>query len=273
MIRKERWVKKIYRRGFWFVAQRVMCEIDEKCLKERTIVFSPHPDDETLGCGGTITKMRALGGDVTIVVMTDGRRSHHKFISENRLKALRAEEAIQANKVLGGKKAHLIFFEFEDGKLMKNKAEAIEKVRNILQVKEPRQVFIPYDGETPSDHLAANQIVMEAIKGYEKPLRIYQYPIWFWTHWPWVGLPKQSIRSFVSGIKYCLISGYRLAKDFRSFVCIESATDTKRDALAQYKTQMTRISGNPEWPILHDVANGEFLECFFQDREIFYQCK
>jgi LmbE family N-acetylglucosaminyl deacetylase len=44
------------------------------------VVFSPHPDDETLGCGSTIIKKKRLGADVTIVFMTDGSKSHPHFI-------------------------------------------------------------------------------------------------------------------------------------------------------------------------------------------------
>lgn len=273
MKRKERWFKRAYRRGFWFLADRVMSEIDENWLKENTIVFSPHPDDETLGCGGTISRIRKLGGEVTIVVMTDGRRSHHKYMQEETLKSLRAGEASQANHILGGREDHLIFLEFEDGKLMESRLKAVQKIQDILSTKNPRQIFVPYYGETPSDHLAANKIVLEAMATYSRHVRIYQYPIWFWSHWPWIGLSKKSFRSFASSLKQSLVSGYRLAKDFRSVVDIRQIVQQKQKALDQYQTQMTRISGNPKWPILGDVADGEFLECFFQDREIFYRCQ
>lgn len=48
----------------------------ESSLKERVVVFAPHPDDETLACGGTIAKSVHQGDDVYIVIMTDGRNSH-----------------------------------------------------------------------------------------------------------------------------------------------------------------------------------------------------
>ena len=46
------------------------------CRPRAAMVFAPHPDDETLGCGGTVVKLRRAGVDVHIVFMTDGRHSH-----------------------------------------------------------------------------------------------------------------------------------------------------------------------------------------------------
>ncbi|MCI0468841.1 MAG: PIG-L family deacetylase, partial [Nitrospirae bacterium] len=39
---------------------------------ERALVLAPHPDDETLGCAGTIIKYKKSGALVNCLVMTDG---------------------------------------------------------------------------------------------------------------------------------------------------------------------------------------------------------
>ncbi len=52
------------------------------------LVFSPHPDDESLGCGGTIIKKKSLGARVKLVHMTDGSAANHdNLISSQELKA------------------------------------------------------------------------------------------------------------------------------------------------------------------------------------------
>jgi LmbE family N-acetylglucosaminyl deacetylase len=49
---------------------------------ERLVVVAPHPDDEVLGCGGTLAAETAAGIDVVVVFVTDGRRriSAHRRI-------------------------------------------------------------------------------------------------------------------------------------------------------------------------------------------------
>ncbi len=61
-------------------------------LEQSALVFSPHFDDETLGCGGTILRKRSLGAAVGIVFLTDGRASHRDWISETELARTRTEE-------------------------------------------------------------------------------------------------------------------------------------------------------------------------------------
>ena len=72
-------------------------------------------------------------------------------------------------------------------------------------------------------------------------------------------------------LKNSFISGLSLLKDFRTFVDIRNVLRLKRSALEQHKSQMTRIIPDPRWMTLADVSNGEFLKCFFQEREIFFK--
>ena len=45
---------------------------DEFLSKQRLLVVSPHADDESFGCAGTIAKIKSLGGEVYILVMSVG---------------------------------------------------------------------------------------------------------------------------------------------------------------------------------------------------------
>ena len=83
-------------------------------MPKRVIVFAPHPDDETLGCGGTIAKKLREGYDVLIVFMTDGRNALSKLfnVCSNptplELREIRKEEAKKASKILGVEEEKLI---------------------------------------------------------------------------------------------------------------------------------------------------------------------
>src|SRR5687767_6864064 len=48
---------------------------------DRVMVVAPHPDDETLGCGGTIAKHAAAGDQVEVLIITDGGASRARGLS------------------------------------------------------------------------------------------------------------------------------------------------------------------------------------------------
>ena len=39
-------------------------------MRDRVLVVAPHPDDETLGCGGTLMRLRQQGSDLTWLIVT-----------------------------------------------------------------------------------------------------------------------------------------------------------------------------------------------------------
>ncbi len=62
----------------------------------RVLVLAPHPDDETLGCGGTIRLHLEAGDQVTVAILTDGRRSRAGGIKPEAMVQRRQREAENA---------------------------------------------------------------------------------------------------------------------------------------------------------------------------------
>ncbi|HWP58450.1 MAG TPA: PIG-L family deacetylase [Candidatus Acidoferrales bacterium] len=94
----------------------------------RLMVFSPHPDDETLAAGGLIQRVLGLRGAVKVVFMTSGDGFPEGVEKQNRIARPRAEdyrnygklrkkEARRALRVLGMKREDVIFLNFPDGGL------------------------------------------------------------------------------------------------------------------------------------------------------------
>lgn len=241
-------------------------------LKLPTIIFSPHQDDETLGCGGLILKKKQAGANVKIIFMTDGCRSHSSLIAEDSLKQIRRQEALKAAEILGVGPDDVVFLDAKDGTLMWHLEVMTQKVIDVIIKLNPQEVFIPYFKDGPRDHEATNKIVLNALSKLGFDMIIYEYPVWFWYQWPWIrfsGKPRQLLSLIVNCIRSKF--GYSLFKNFRCSIDITQVSKMKRLALEQHQSQMSRLVDDPRWNTLGDLAGGEFLERFFYEREFFYQ--
>lgn len=63
----------------------------------RVLAIAPHPDDEILGCGGTLARLVDEGHEVTIAIVTKGRPAQ---FSEEQIRRV-ADEMARAHKILG----------------------------------------------------------------------------------------------------------------------------------------------------------------------------
>jgi len=52
-------------------------------MKKKILIIAAHPDDETIGCGGTIARHAYNGDEVGIITLTDGVNSRNNFNDED----------------------------------------------------------------------------------------------------------------------------------------------------------------------------------------------
>ena len=204
------------------------------------IVFSPHFDDETLGCGGVILKKTSTGNRVKIVFMTDGSKSHSRLISEEKLKKMRASEGRSAVRVLGVEGENVQLLGFRENKLGLFQNEVGEKIAEIIEDFKPDEVFVPHRNEPclwSSDHRDTTRIVRNVLRKLRKELTIYEYPIWYWYHWPWVSIIRNDRYNSKIIFKNTLLYSFGLSvrKDFNHCVPIQNVLKNKRMALEQQK--------------------------------------
>jgi LmbE family N-acetylglucosaminyl deacetylase len=243
--------------------------IDEE-LQRSAMVFAPHPDDETLGCGGTILRKRQVGAAVRLAFLTDGSASHAERVSRAEMKAMRIDEALAAAEALGVLADDVFLMGFPDGELRTHHEEAVARVTALLEQHRPEQIFIPSIRAEHPDHVATNAIVHEAVRRVGLVAPLFEYPVWLWRHWPAVALPgtrEQALAVLVSSLRAGF--GLWLLSEFRTSVPIRDFVDQKRQALARHASQVRRRDGDPRWWTLSDVSEGEFLDCFFQEQEVF----
>lgn len=236
------------------------------------IVFSPHYDDETLGAGGTIIKLRQSGVPVYLVFMTDGSKSHAEAMAGTTLSQMRRKEALKAASILGIEAHHCRFLQYPETRLSEYYADAVQKVGELLTQLPCQRVFIPSTLEPliwSADHRATSAIVLEALRRTRSTPDVVEYLVWFWYHWPWVPLQRGADARQILRLTVQNAFGVRTCLSVNSAIDISDVVTTKLEALNEYRTQMTRLVTTKPWPVLSDVGCGDFLNNFFRRRELF----
>jgi LmbE family N-acetylglucosaminyl deacetylase len=142
--------------------------------EKRVLVLSPHPDDDIIGCGGTIHKYHLRGSEITSVYMTDGRKGN-PGCNEEELVLIRKEEAKRASTIIGID--NLIFLDNRDSELTSN-LKTVKEVSQIIKDTKPEAVFLPFLLDNHADHIATNSIFVQAIKNYKGDVACYGYEVW-----------------------------------------------------------------------------------------------
>ena len=265
------------RRGIVSTYRRVLCRrsrpwpVEE--LRRSAVVVSPHFDDETLGCGGTIVRKCRAGAEVAIIFMTDGGTSHGDLMHEDELRRIRAAEGRAAGAALGLRDHDIYLLGFQELRLREFEAAATERLEQILRERSPQEVYIPYQGEPllwSEDHLVTTRAAKAALSRWGGAVTVYEYPIWFYRQWPWTSWAGSRWEKKVL-LKYAVSSPLGLGVFWGLPCChdVRDALQQKRAALAQHRSQMEPLRPGGKWMTLADVAGGAFLECLVQEYELF----
>lgn len=138
--------------------------LEEKLPGKKVLLLAPHPDDEAIGCGGTINKHLVLNQGITKLI----------FITKDT--DIRIEEAKMATATLNI--TDFEFWDFEVDKLNEKKELLANKLFNVINDYKPEIVFIPFLLDNHKDHRATNDAIAECLKKLKSEFLIYAYPVW-----------------------------------------------------------------------------------------------
>jgi LmbE family N-acetylglucosaminyl deacetylase len=161
-------------------------ELPHKSLKTfgHTAIVAPHPDDETLACGGLIALLHRNKQPVSIIVVTDGGNSHQRSMEFTReaLCSMRKLEVMTAAQQLGVTPGNVQFLDYSDGavgdELVSEFPAAVKRMRSVLEALNPRTVVMPFRGDSHSDHAATWHMVRTAARQMKHVPRLLEYPVW-----------------------------------------------------------------------------------------------
>jgi LmbE family N-acetylglucosaminyl deacetylase len=212
--------------GFLKAVDRLPLRTVREALDDRPfIVIAPHPDDESLGCGGLIADACRQGLRGKIVIVSDGAGSHPntKTYPPDRLVPLREEEARQAAMELGLNPEDILFLRLPD-RFVPHEGEAAERAIGAIVdcVKETGtgSLFVSWRHDPHCDHLASYRIARQIQRRVGR-VRLFEYVVWGHT------LPPSTEVGSIH-------RGYRLDID-------DETLEKKRRAIAAHRSQTSDL--------------------------------
>ncbi len=130
-------------------------------MRHKVLVIAAHPDDEVLGCGGSIARHRAAGDAVAVLIMADGVGSRSG--ADAPAAAARQQCARQAAKILGVQ--DLTLLAYPDNRM--DEATLLDVVRDIEKVMArcvPNIVYTHHAGDVNIDHRIVHGAVIAACR-------------------------------------------------------------------------------------------------------------
>lgn len=193
-------------------------------MSDSILVFAAHPDDEVLGCGGSIAKLSAQGANVHVAFLADGVFSREGGATEQQ-KELQARRsaAQQACDILGVKSVS--FDDFPDNRMdTVALLDIIRAMEKLITEHDPETIFTHHAGDVNIDHRRLHEAAVTACR-------------------PQSGSPVKRLLSFeIPSSTEWQLPGSAPAFVPNWFVDISETLEVKLKALEAYATELR------DWP-------------------------
>ncbi len=198
--------------------------------RESVLVVVAHPDDEILGCGGTMARLANEGHEVRIAILAEGMTSRYQQRDQadrKQLNHLHSHAQQAADKV---RAKELVLCKLPDNRMdTVPLLEVVKVVEELLERFRPSVIYTHHSGDLNVDHGVVHRAVLTATRPVpgQRVGEIYAFEVPSSTEWAF----------------------QRLEPTFRPcvFVDISATLDTKISALACYDTE-TRAFPHPRSP-------------------------
>ena len=221
---------------------------------KKILVIAPHPDDEILGCGGTIIKNIAEGNEVYICIVTKGFPPlfNPERTSKNQ------QDARDCHAHLGIKKT--FFLDYPAAMLEKvERHEMNGKFLQVIQEVQPDEVFIPHWGDMQRDHQIVADAAMVALRPKYHPQvkRIYGYETMSETGWNAPNMQNE----FIPNVYVDISDNLEKKKEALSFFTLQvsSFPDARSleaiEALARYRGALMDMKAAEAFMLIREIIS------------------
>lgn len=146
----------------------------EKLEGKNILLFTPHPDDDTFCCAGTLALLAQNNNNIKIVIYTnDDKGSYDSDMTSEKLAGIRMKEEEAACRALGIAPENIIWLQFHDGMLeYASPRDLVEEVTGIIRKFRPEVVMSIDPGSDyvrwhKTDHRMAANNTIDAVRAAE----------------------------------------------------------------------------------------------------------
>lgn len=213
---------------------------------ERALVIAPHPDDEVLGCGGTMARLSAAGAEVHVAVVTRGQEPDFDSAYVDRV----VGECESAHRLLGVADTHFLDLPAAG---LDQVAHALlnRRIGEVIGAVRPELLFLPFIGDIHLDHQLAFTAGMVASRprSVEIPRLILAYETLSETNWWAPGITP----AFVPNV----------------FIDIAGTLDKKLAAFGEFQSQVKEAPDERSPEIIRALALVRGAACYRHAAEAF----
>ena len=219
----------------------------------KTLIVAPHPDDEVLGCGGTIARLADSGQEVHVMIVT---RGYEPAFSDESVGKVRSELA-EAHKILGVAQCHFLDLPAAALDTLPG-AQLNSAIGGLVQKISPDTLFLPFVGDIHRDHqlIFTAGLVAARPRGPDVPRRIYAYETLSETNWAAPGLTE----TFAPNVFFDVSE--TIERKLQAFACFESQVKPFPDerslktieALANVRGSTVYLSSAEAFMLLREIS-------------------
>ena len=148
---------------------------------KKVLILAAHPDDETIGCGGTISYLLKNNCEVNVIFFTDGISSRTKSVNEKKKRSKNLQKVVKLMKFKIQKK-----FNFKDNALDSTPLlYIVKKLETAIKKFKPEIIFTHFFDDLNIDHKLVYQATMTACRPSTNSSvkKIFSYEVPSATDW------------------------------------------------------------------------------------------
>lgn len=218
------------------------------------LIVAAHPDDEILGCGGTVARLIRDGYEAYTLILGEGITSRDERRNRNARRKEIEQLKIQikeASKILGVKKEYV--FDFPDNRFdTVPLLDIIKTIENVKKEVNPEIVFTHHFGDLNIDHRITFNAVMTAFRPVrdESVSEIYSFEIPSSTEWNFQNYSEVFLPNFFSPLG-------------------EEHLKAKVDAMKCYKDEVRNYPHPRSLEAIETLAKYRGINCGYKYAEAF----